>query len=845
MQKLLPLSALLVFLSVASGARADDLSDAFIHPSEAAKPRVLWMWMGSNVSKSGIKRDLLALKDAGYGGVTLFSLADTTSPWAGRIAKSPTPDVVAFTPPWWDLVRYATLEARRLGLDFGIHNCAGYESSGGPWITPELSMQQVVWSQTNVTGPSHFASKVDRPQPELRAPGFPVYNGKNDKVENPEVPARRTFFRDIALLALPAQDTVAPEQIINVTDRLKPDGSLDWEVPPGQWTLYRFGATTKGALIQPAQWEAIGLECDKMNPQAVAFHVNHVVDEAKRYLGKAVGHGLNYLHFDSYEAGSPTWTPKMREEFKTRRGYDLVSFLPTLAKRTVGSPEQTRKFDADFKQTVRDLYRDNYFPTIKATLHRAGLEFMSEPYGGPWDHTEVVPEVDRIVTEFWTNQGNYTPYELRPTVAAVRKAGRNIIEAEAFTGRPEDSLWTETPNWLKPIGDAAFCDGVNRLILHRFPHQPFADKYRPGIAMGQWGTHFERTQTWWELGKAWVQYLTRCQSLLQWGNFVSAPSGAESPDFEFKTEDQGTTPLALRFIHRRQREQQIYFVANTSRNPGNAQCTFAVSGRRPELWDPVTGQMRGLTNYRQEKGRTMIPLQFEAGQSFFLVFRQPTSQEAPNSQLSNFPAYASQYELRGPWSVSFDTQWGGPSKPVTFERLQDWTERPEPGVKYFSGSATYRQKFDYSGSFKNPIRLSLGTVRELAQVKLNGRSLGIIWCAPWAVDVPKGVMKAKNNVLEVVVTNVWANRLIGDEQEPADMEWGKGFQGFGGPLKSFPDWFLNQQPRPSQHRYTFTTWNYFDKNSPLTPSGLLGPVSLQTQNEEVVRPLAPKNQKSK
>lgn len=115
------------------------------------------------------------------------------------------------------------------------------------------------------------------------------------------------------------------------------------------------------------------------------------------------------------------------------------------------------------------------------------------------------------MTEFWTHGGKFSPYQLEPKVAALRKAGQNILEAEAFTGNAKYSQWNETPAWLKPIGDAAFCAGVNRLILRRFVQQPWNDRYKPGATMGRWGTHFDRTQTWWEPGKALVTYWQRCQ----------------------------------------------------------------------------------------------------------------------------------------------------------------------------------------------------------------------------------------------------------------------------------------------------------------------------------------------
>ena len=123
--------------------------------------------------------------------------------------------------------------------------------------------------------------------------------------------------------------------------------------------------------------------------------------------------------------------------------------------------------------------------------------------------------------------------------------------------------------------------------------------------------------------------------------------------------------------------------------------------------------------------------------------------------------------------------------------------------------------------------MDLGTVHALAEVWLNGKNLGVVWTAPWRVDISSAV-KAKRNKLEIKVTNVWANRLIGDEQQPPDCFYGKGDFGNGGPLKNFPDWFVKNQPRPSPGRFTFTTWNYFTKNSPLISSGLLGPVQLMS-----------------
>jgi hypothetical protein len=807
---------------VSPAALPDELERVFQQPPRAARPQVLWMWMGDNVSSNGITRDLEALRDAGFGGATVFSLADVCTPWAGIISNSPGPEVVTFTGPWWKLVHHAAGEARRLGLDFGVHNCAGYESSGGPWITPELSMQEVVWSETKVTGGTHFSGPLERAKPDLRArQPFPVWNPTNGKLEKPEVPARREFHRDIAVLALPAAGVVSRKNVLDVTSKMSADGRFEWDAPAGEWIVYRFGHTTMGAMLQPCQWEAIGLECDKMSRAAVEFHLDHIIGEARRHLGDLVGNGFGYYHFDSYEAGTPGWTPRMSEEFQSRRGYSLTPFLPTLAKRVVGSEAETQKYQADFQKTIRDLYRENYFPVISRKLHEAGLQFMCEPYGGPWDITEVVPHVDRIMTEFWTGGGRYKPYEVAPTIAAVRAAGRNLVEAEAYTGSPGDSQWAETPAWLKPIGDAAFGDGVNRLVLHRFTHQPFDDRWQPGLAMGQWGTHFDRTQTWWEYSRAWVQYLARCQALLQWG-------GIATNDFAAEAVSGG---VALKSIHRSDGTNDVYFAANLARTNGAATCSFGIAGKQPELWNPVTGGMRALPEFAVKDGRTLVPLEFAAAESCFIVFRKPAPPrpETPAGALKNFRSLTPLGEIAGSWQVSFDSQWGGPEKPVEFATLDDWTRRAEPGIRYYSGTATYTKTFDLPASqpptTNSQLFLDLGVVHELAEVRLNGKPLGVLWTAPWRVDITAAV-QPKGNKLEIKVTNVWANRLIGDEQEPPDCEWGKGDRGFGGPLKAFPDWFVKGLPRPSSGRFTFTTWNYFTRDSVLVPSGLLGPVRI-------------------
>jgi len=787
----------------------DDPEVVFLTPPETAKPGVWWHWMGCNVTREGITRDLEAFRDAGIGSATIFGMADVCTPWAAHIENSPTDGLIAFTDPWWELVKHAAAEAKRLGLDLGIHNCPGYTHSGGPWIPPELSMQDVCLSQTAVEGGKQWSGVLPRPQvaPQGRNK-YPVVNKETGRLRKPVAKGRGTYYRDIVVLALPAEGVVAKEDIVDLTGRMSPEGNVRWDVPPGNWIVYRIGHTTMGSMTQPNQWEARGLECDKMSVEANEFHLKHVLGTMQRHLGDLMGTGLRHVLFDSYEAGTPTWTPRMPQEFAKRRGYDLMPFMPTFAGRVVDSERQTQQFKRDFSQTIKDLYRDVHFATVSRLLNIANLRFVCEPYGGPFDTGQVAPYIDRVMTEFWTGG------RIRIAQGIVNAGDRkqhNILQAEAFTGGPQRSRWSEHPGGLKADGDRAFLAGINRLVLHHCVHQPWDDRYRPGNGMGQWGTHFGRLQTWWEPGKAWIAYLQRCQALLQWG---SAANGDVKID-----RNQG---VSVRTLHRRNDTADVFFLVNQKDTRASARCTFDNTvGRQPELWDPLTAAMRDLADFSRTNGATQLTLEFAPRQSWFVVFRSP----AKSTSGPNFPMRKPVAEITGPWEVRFDPRWGGPKR-VVFSQLEDWTTRSEPRIRYFSGTATYRTTFDGAeGS-----QLDLGDFHHLARVRLNGKDLGVLWCPPHRVSIPRDLLEDKANELEIEITNVWANRLIGDEQEPPDCQWLPGHMKSGRYLKEFPDWFVKNQTRPSVGRYCFVTWNYFDKDSPLVPSGLLGPVRVLSED---------------
>jgi hypothetical protein len=808
-----------------------DLEKGFLAPPDSTRPYVLWMWMGSNITTQGITLDLEAMKEAGIGGATIYSLADTLTPWAGVILNSPSPQIVTYTQPWWEMLHHAASECRRLGLELILHNCAGYESSGGPWITPELSMQEVVWSEHPVSG-GQVAIALTRavvdPHPHTQFPT--VYIPSLGKDGIPVVEARQKYYRDIAVVAMPASGAPRLDQVIDLSSKMSVTGELVWDAPAGDWIIYRFGHTTTGAMIQPAQWDAMGLECDKMSVEAVTFHCKHVLDDIHKHVGDLIGNpGLSTFYFDSYEAGDPTWTPKMPEEFKNRRGYDVVPFLPILAGRTLESESRTERFKKDFKRTVADLYRDCYWATPRALAHEYGLEFVAEPYEGPWETAEVIKYLDHTNMEFWTHEEKYSPVANRAVNDTAHQLGQRIIGAEAFTTGPELAAWKAHPAWLKSIGDAAFCDGVNRFNIHHFVQQPWGPQHQPGNAMGQWGIHFGRYQTWWKPARAWFTYLWRCQTLLQTGDFVPA-SEQTSAVLTQRAQDTSKAPMELKSIHRSHHNEQIYFVANISHHEGTVQCKFPSAHLEPELWDPVWGSMKGLVSTIDAEGRTTFDLEFADSQSFFIVFRKPrkTTRHAVSSAYRLTPML----ELTGGWEVSFDPRWGGPAS-IQFATLEDWAHHSEKGIKYYSGTAHYKKSFllPEAGSGQKTW-LDLGQVHCIATVKINGKEVGVVWTNPWRIDISSAIQPGQNS-LEIAVANVWANRLIGDEREPADITWKMGDPVLKGGyfMKELPQWFLKDEPRPSKERYTFTTWNYFHKpDQALVPSGLLGPVRVMTES---------------
>ncbi len=666
-------------LADAATSSDSDLARGFASPPDSAAPRTWWHWMNGNVTREGIKADLEAMHKAGVRSATIVTIG----------YKTPPGPVKYLSPEWLALVKFAAEEGRKLGITIGMGNCAGWSSTGAPWVKPSESMLMVVSSETSTEGPRHFAETIPVPrsprdpgkfsslfaQPgptgvfyrDLKVvafstpdvdqvtmdsfsptitgsdpafdgtkinhgvsslpfakPGHPQYvqiafaqpfqlrtlsvyfdqefrghgvieasddgqnfhslrsfvsrafsglqsyevpvtsarfyrlvfqqgDGPNGRVQIARlnlIPAPRVDdYRGKAMAAdringnefddettpdVPPEMVVQPNKTIDLTARMDKSGKLDWNVPPGKWTILRFGYTPTGVGNHPAPPEGTGPEIDKLSRSAAKDYWDGLVPKLKSSLGPLLGDSFDHVLIDSYEVGVQNWTPAFREEFRKRCGYDMFDYLPVLAGRIVGSSEKSERFLWDFRRVIAALFAENYYDYFEVLAHQSGLKLELEPYGnGPFDELRSGRDADRVMGEFWWPV---------PTLGSVRIAasvahtyGKTLAGAESFTSA--DGGYEMSPPTMKALGDLAYANGINSFTFHRYTHEPWMNRW-PGMTMDPWGSNLERTNTWYGISTAWMTYLSRCQYLLQQGLVVNDV-------LSFEGEDEPATPRDL------------------------------------------------------------------------------------------------------------------------------------------------------------------------------------------------------------------------------------------------------------------------------------------------------------
>jgi len=516
-----------------SAVNADALSQGFVNPPASARPWVYWFWLNGNITREGITADLEAMKQAGIGGVLIMEV-DQGAP-AGPVAFA--------SAQWRSLFSFVCSEAHRLGIEVNMTNDAGWCGSGGPWVTPDLSMQKVVWTETSVQG----GAEVNVALPQAKnIPIPPLFRLVEDA-------ASANYYEDINVLAvaaplddtyripdilqkagfvhgpvvhpaataatIPTSQVIPLSGVIDVTSDVH-DGVLSWQAPPGRWTIFRFGHASTRVPNYPSPLAGRGLETDKLSKLATESHFNALVGSLVTQNQEFVGSTLVRTHIDSAERGTANWTMLMPQEFQERNGYDLTPYLPVLTGRVVGSLEISDRFLWDYRRTLAEMLRDNYAERMEELARGRGIGLSIEAYGDCLtDDIEYGGRADEPMGEVWSWPLFSNSNSVTEMTSAGHIYGHPIIGAESFTA-DQSEKWLGHPAVLKNIADWEFCEGINRVVVHRYAMQPWLDR-APGMSMGPWGVHYERTQTWWKESLDWHKYLARCQYMLRQGSFVA------------------------------------------------------------------------------------------------------------------------------------------------------------------------------------------------------------------------------------------------------------------------------------------------------------------------------------
>ena len=319
---------------------------------------------------------------------------------------------------------------------------------------------------------------------------------------------------------VPTAGCTPKDKIINLTAFIR-DGKLNCKLPKGNWRILRMGHTSTGSTNATAGGGK-GLECDKFSEAAVQKQFDNWFGAAFAKTDPALAHRvLKFMHIDSWECGSQNWSPAFAAEFHTRRGYDLMPYLPVLAGYPVESATESEKVLRDVRTTISELVADVFFKVMQHNAVAYGCQTSAECVAPTMvtDGLLHFNEVDRPMGEFWLRSPTHDkPNDMLDAISGAHIYGKNIIQSESFTQLRTN--WDEDPAMLKPLLDRNFALGINKVFFHVFVHNPYIDK-APGTTLDGIGLYFQRDQTWWKQGKAFVDYVTRCQALLQYGHLVA------------------------------------------------------------------------------------------------------------------------------------------------------------------------------------------------------------------------------------------------------------------------------------------------------------------------------------
>ncbi|MGO8717652.1 MAG: glycosyl hydrolase [Acidobacteriaceae bacterium] len=927
------------------------VAQQFQNPPKAYRPMVRWWWPGGDVTDAELRREVALLDQANFGGAEIQPFVIGLHPDMPAETRKRVDDYL--TPTFFAHMQAALQEARDHGMWLDYTFGSGWPFGGAGVITPELASVELRSTQQSIRGPVHFHAKLQMPQLD------------DDITRNANLPPgwlQRFRQREKLIAAVAIRGDVAqfyqsqspdeqaaerkpgqldPGTSVVLTSHMLPDGTLDWDVPPGTWQVFVFKEMPTGQQVTGGTGAGAQLVLDHMNRQAFETYADRVGGTAKQYDGQYFGHGLRAIFCDSLEVQAYLyWNDDFLQEFRKLRGYDLTPYLPILKVSGFSVPYGANpvhlplydirgigdRVRQDYWQTVSDLMIDNFYSPFIQWAANNNLLSRVQAHGSPTDLLRVYGASSIPETEDLYDNGRYD--FLKMSSSGGDLYGRKIVSSESFVWRGK--AYQTTPEKIKRYADELLTAGINEIIYHGYPYD-YMDRPEPGwhpfAANGSYSSHMNQHNPFWPYLPRVNEYITRVQYISQTGTTVvpvalyrgllaydsidPAPPEPEiatrmmaagynydhidayvllhskvvggkliSPGGEAysvlilphqKTVSTpvanqliafahlglpmvflGSTPLAERnvvdgklptgaslnalakilteknvhatpdasgavkildasiqpnlhfegasvsFIEKRIGALDVFFLRNPSSEEKLVMADFHAAGS-PEIWDPWTGERHPFTQFEMHAGTLRARLDMDPYGSTLLVFNPAAKPVAPAAQPPAIRVPPIQIAI-GQNGWRFHGVGIGPgSHPETIDmelpELMDWTTNDK--LKNFSGRGQYTTTFVVPANFlsRHPrILLDLGDVKDVAEISLNGKLGPVLLLRPYRADITP-LLHAGENTLQVTVVNTQYNALSAR-----------------GPDRNFI-------PGPT------------DTPNGLMPSGLIGPVRLETATQ--------------
>ncbi|MEQ8684380.1 MAG: glycosyl hydrolase [Imperialibacter sp.] len=498
----------------------DQLKEGFKSPPPGARPKVYFWWLNGNVDTVRVKEEIAAMDRGGISGFDIF-----------EIGVRQTDDMVAPGPAFLSdeslkSIRVALLEAKKRNMDVGL-NLASSWNAGGAWTTPENSAKSIYFSSLDVKGKSGGTVKL--PFPEVPAKDA---RGRAKAIEF-QKNGRPVFYAEVAVVGIPmenGQPVWDPAKFVDLTSKFDAKSDkLTWDLS-GDWLVHRYICSNSGEQLKLPSKNSVGPIIDHFDAQATEAHFLYIIGRIQQAMGDDLSKtALKSLYLASYEATGFVWTTTLPLVFKELNGYEVNKYLPVLFNEENFSEEVVSKFKKDRQRTLSELMINNFYKKAKEISNKYGLKINSES-GGPGLPLHNVPveplkslgALDLPRGEYWIHHDRFNEHGIdilrmvKEVSAASHIYGRGIVEEEAFTSFKH---WQEGPFDMKPSGDRAFAEGMNRVVVHGFSHNPAGYGY-PGIVYHA-GTHFNDRRVWFSKVRPFNDYLGRISFVLQQTDFFA------------------------------------------------------------------------------------------------------------------------------------------------------------------------------------------------------------------------------------------------------------------------------------------------------------------------------------